>query len=167
MLQAAGAHTTPTITAGRDLDEAIGLLLAYTLLTPSSQDSLAMHRLVAQLTRDRAPDSSRARWQSAAVRALEQLWPQRPWDHEHWPDCRRLLAHATTATHHSQPNSPAPAATAALLGRVGQYQLVRAQFAVARELTRRALAIFEAVYGPEHPEVALTLVYGPEHLRSR
>jgi len=157
VLHAAGGHTTPTITAGRDLDDAIGLLLAYALLTPGSQDTLAMHRLVAQLTRDHAPDTSRARWQAAAIRALDELWPQRPREHEHWPDCQRLLAHATTATHDSQPDSPAPAATAALLGRVAQYQHVRAQFTVACDLTQRALAIEEAVYGPEHPEVAITL----------
>ncbi len=71
--------------------------------------------------------------------------------------CGRLLAHALAATDHAERDAIANTQTAALLGHVGQYQDARAEFAAAARLTERALKIKEAVYGPEHPEVARTL----------
>ena len=90
---------------------------------------------------------------------LAGLWPQRPWEHEQWPACQRVFAHALTTTDQTQRLGSAPEQTARLLARVGQYQEARAQYTPARELLARAVAIFEAVYGPEHPEVAGTLDY--------
>ncbi len=42
-----------------------------------------------------------------------------------------------------------------LLNQVGLYLGVRAEFAAARKAYERALAIDEAAYGPDHPEVAI------------
>ena len=95
----AAAHNgdVPEVT-GQQTDEAVTLLLAYAVLTRSAEQTFGMHRLIAQLTRDNADPDAQARAVSAAVSVLDQSWPQQPWEHEQWPACQRLLAHAITAT---------------------------------------------------------------------
>ncbi len=139
------------------VDEAIGALLRYALLMPTGGQTFDMHRLIGQLTRDRADAPTQARAAAGAVTALDALWPDHPWDHEQWPTCQQLLSHALAATEHSERHAAAPKHTASVLAGVGQYQLARAQLTSAHQLTQRALTIKEAVYGPEHPEVARTL----------
>jgi Tfp pilus assembly protein PilF len=138
-------------------DDAIELLLRYALLMSSSEQTFGMHRLIGQLTRDRAEPASRAHAATAAVTALASLWPTSSWEHEQWPACQRLLAPALAATAHSLRYRAAPEHTASVLGRVGQYQEARARLTSAQELTERALAIKETIYGPEDPAIAATL----------
>ncbi len=85
------------------------------------------------------------------------MLPERPWEHERWPLCVRLVEHALSAAGHAERHETTRELTAVVLARVGQYQHARAQYAAARDLTVRALAIKEAVYGLEHPEVTSTL----------
>ena len=151
--QAAG---TPAV-SDRDVDEAVELLLSYSMLTPSGSNAVAMHRLVGQFTRERATHAARTAAAATAVTILDDLWPARPWQHEQWPVCERLLAHAVAASEHSEHQAAAPTETARLLTRVGLYEWARGEYFAARRLIERALATFEAVYGPEHPDVAMTL----------
>ena len=157
LLQALADHSSIAGVSGQAVDEAIAALLGYALLTPALQDTLAMHRLIGQLTRERADTDTQGIAAGLAVVMLGGLWPGRPWEHEQWPACQRLLAHALTATEHTQRLKATPQHTANLLGRIAQYQQARGEYLPARQLTERALAINEAVYGPEHPEVASTL----------
>ncbi len=66
LLRAAGAHTTPMI-EGAQLDGAIATLLGYALLTPAADETLGMHRLIAQQMRDRVPAAVHAPRVEAAV----------------------------------------------------------------------------------------------------
>lgn len=111
---------------GRRADDAIGSLLGYALLSATGDQTFGLHRLIAQLTRERSDSGQQARARAAAVGALLALWPERPSEHEQWPACRRLLARALAATEHSQRHATAPEQTAVLLGRVGQYPGVSA-----------------------------------------
>jgi tetratricopeptide (TPR) repeat protein len=157
LLQTAGETTGTPQTTAMQIDAALTLLLAYAVLTRSDEQTFVMHRLIAQLTRDATDAAAHARAVSAAVSALDESWPARPWEHEQWPACERLLAHAITATDHSEHHDAGREQTASLLVRMGQYQQALGELAMARQLTQRALTIEEAVYGPEHPDVAGTL----------
>jgi hypothetical protein len=95
--------------------------------------------------------SPQAHAAAAAAAALAAVWPEQPWEHEQWPACERLLAHALAASEHSQLQDVAPEQTATVLARVGRYQQARAQLSSAQQLTQRALVIKEAVYGPSTP----------------
>jgi tetratricopeptide (TPR) repeat protein len=146
----------PGVTAAM-VGEAIELLLGYALLTATADQTLGLHRLIGQLARDNASHAERERAAASAVTLLDRLLADRPWEHEQWPVCQRLLAHALSATQHADALNAVPEQTAHVLVRVGQHQRTRAQFTSARQLLTRALAINEAVHGPEDPEVAITL----------
>jgi Tfp pilus assembly protein PilF len=157
LLDAIVQHSETSAVGQQTADDAIELLLAYALLTPAVEQTFGMHRLIGQLIRERGGSPAQARPATAAVIALYALWPDRPWEHEQWPACERLLSHALTVVGHSEQQGAAPEQTAIVLLRVGQYQMARAQLTSARELIERALAIQEPLYGPEHPQVAITL----------
>lgn len=119
LLDTLADHSTTPGVAGQDVDDAITVLLGYALLSPSAEDTFGMHRLIAQLTRESAdPDTQRSAAGLAAT-MLAGLWPGRPWEHEQWPACQRVLAHAITATDHSERHDSAREQTARLLVRIG------------------------------------------------
>ena len=78
-----------------------------------------------------------------------------------WPRWAVLLPHVLAAAglaQHAGPGGQDVMADAAwLLDRAGTYLQVRARPADARELLEQALAITEAAYGPDHPDVAARL----------
>jgi hypothetical protein len=135
LLEAAVEYSDIPNVSSRTTDDAIELLLAYALLTPAAELTFDMHCLIGKLTRQRGEVAAQAAAAAAAVTALDAVWPQEPWEHEQWPVCQRLLAHALTATAHSQRYDAALEQTATLLGRVRQYQQARAQLNSAKELT--------------------------------
>src|SRR6266700_916187 len=78
-----------------------------------------------------------------------------------WPRWAVLLPHVLSATGHPG-TVPAPEAAtgpdaAWLLDRAATYLQVHARPDDARPLAERALAIAEAAYGPDHPDVAIRL----------
>jgi tetratricopeptide (TPR) repeat protein len=143
--------------AQQRVDEAIELLLAYALLTSSEEGTLNVHRLIQEGVRTRASPDARQQGAASAVAILEQVFPDHPWETDHWPSCERLLSHGIVATNHAQALRTAPALTARVLGRMGQYQYARAELGSARDLLESALALKESVYGGDHAEVARTL----------
>jgi len=139
------------------VDEAIGLLLGYALLTVSGEQTFAMHRLVGRLARTNASSVTRTGAITCAVGALQATFPKASSEYEQWPACERLLSHALDATTYAQRDDVALAETAALLVRAGLYQRERAQYDSACELVQRAVAIYEAQSGPPGPELANAL----------
>jgi tetratricopeptide (TPR) repeat protein len=81
---------------------------------------------------------------------------------QNWPQWAVLLPHVLAATSHldsaaGQPNSQAMTVGSALLGQAGFYLWTQARHTDAKALEERALAIDEATYGPDHPNVATRL----------
>jgi tetratricopeptide (TPR) repeat protein len=79
-----------------------------------------------------------------------------------WPRWAVLLPHVLAATGYldSAAGQPGPAMMADgswLLDRAGTYLQVHARLADAKVLKERALAIDEAIHGPDHPDVATDL----------
>jgi tetratricopeptide (TPR) repeat protein len=81
---------------------------------------------------------------------------------EDWPRWAVLLPHVLAATGHFEPlagpreQSGAPE-TSWLLDRAATYLQVHARLGEALPLAERALAITEAAYGPDHPNVGTGL----------
>jgi hypothetical protein len=79
-----------------------------------------------------------------------------------WPRWAVLLPHVLAVTGHADQASSqlGPAVlddTSWLLDQAGMYLRVQARLTDAKWLTQRALAIDEAAYGPDHPDVAIRL----------
>jgi tetratricopeptide (TPR) repeat protein len=134
------------------LNEAIVALRAYSLII-ATDNSLGVHRLVQAVTAHRMDDGARRTWKSAAVAAVNNSFPDDSDDVRNWPTCAQLLPHALVVAMHEEDNT-APETLARLLNQVGLYMGGRADFASARSCYERALRIDEAVYGPDHPDVA-------------
>ncbi|GAB4050225.1 FxSxx-COOH system tetratricopeptide repeat protein [Catellatospora paridis] len=139
-----------------DWEQAAGALLGTALATRVGDDRVRVHRLVGEVTRHQLAEHGSdlpERWAGLAVDLLVQLTPERPWEPSAWPVMVDLASHVAAATD----LAPAAANTATVLGRLGQYLEIRAEYAAARAHQQRALAIEEAVHGADHPEVARTL----------
>jgi len=79
-----------------------------------------------------------------------------------WPQWAVLLPHVLAAAGHAghPGRQPGPAVmndASWLLDRAGTYLQVQAQLTDAKTLLERALAIEEAAYGPDHPDVGIRL----------
>jgi tetratricopeptide (TPR) repeat protein len=135
-------------------DDAIGALRRFSLVSRSG-DMLSVHRLVQAVTRERMTEEARKLWAAAAARAVNAAFPDSSDDVRTWPVCSRLLPHALEAADHSDALQVAPHETAWLLNQAGVYLWGRAELARARRMFERALKVAEAVYGPDHPEVAV------------
>jgi hypothetical protein len=127
--------------SAQGVDDAIELLLAYALLSATADGTLGMHRLVQDQARTTAGREGCAVSAARAIALLDWVLPDRPWEHQQWPLCLRLLEHALTAAGCAEQHEVARAQTARLLGRVAQYQHARAAYATARGLLERGLAI--------------------------
>jgi hypothetical protein len=130
-------------------DAALAALRRYSLLQVT-EEAFAVHRLVQAVTRDRLPPDDRTTWAATAVRLMLGAFPSghEPEEVRTWPTCVRLLPHALAAAEHTEALKVEADATGELLDQMGLHLRARAQFAEARAVHQRALAITEATYGP-------------------
>src|SRR5262249_53001022 len=131
--------------------------------------AVTVHRLVQAVAR------ARSEINGSALGAVERLtarllaiYPKKSFDHRSWPLCAQLTPHvlalrdvcADVTSDIADWPTLLNEAGAALLNVVGDYFLGRAAYSQAEQLFRDALAIYEKVLGPEHPDTARSL----EHL---
>ena len=136
------------------LDRDRAALLRYSLIEARG-GTIWVHRLVQAATRARlAREGREQEWAEAAVKLVDDAFPFKLDKVETWSASVRLLPHALAAAGHSESLGVALETTGRLLNEVGLYLRNRAQPAEAERSLRRALAIAEKVYGPDHPEVA-------------
>jgi len=163
LLSEGGEHLpqplSATVTDPLAINKAMAALLQYSLIE-KTQDALSAHRMVQAVTRDRLPEDARRTWAGAAVRLVNDafsspvIWD---WDVQAWSENARLLPHALAAAGHAEALQVASEATAYLFNQAGLYLKGRAEFAEAKAAYERALAIAEAAYGLDHPNVAVTI----------
>lgn len=117
-----------------------------------------MHRLVQAAVFDHLSQQDRQRFAGSALLLLNEHLPVDVQTNvSSWPTYARLLTHGLAAVQHVD-NLPAEERLVMeLLNKFGEYLLTRAQFSQAEPMMRRALAIDEQSYGPEHPYVAIRL----------
>jgi tetratricopeptide (TPR) repeat protein len=140
-------------------DTVIAALRRYALVE-TAEPTLAVHRLVQAVTRDRLAEDDRRTWAAAAVTCLARAVRQGetpPWDVRSWPALAEWLPHGLAAAAHAEGLQVARQDTALVLNQFGLYFRARAQWTDARAALARALTLYEAAYSPDHPTVATTV----------
>ena len=135
------------------------------LLTPLARHSLvrrdreartySVHRLVQSVLLDELTAATRKGLAERAVMVLDQAFPDV--EYANWPRCERLVPHALAAWGWIEGEDQRVPEAARLLNRAGYYLHLRARYAEAEPLYRRALRIREAALGPDHPDTASCL----------
>lgn len=135
------------------VNRAVDALQRYSLIN-ATPESLSVHRLVQAVARDRLSEEERKRWADAAVRLVNDAFPQKSQDVGTWSECSVLLPHALAAAGHSEGLEVAQKETQHILNQAGGYLFGRAEYKEAGALFERALPIAENVYGSDNNEVA-------------
>jgi tetratricopeptide (TPR) repeat protein len=137
-----------------DLDAAIAALRDYSLLE-TGNGTVSVHRLVQAVIRDAlAPDYARQAVE-AALSLVRSAYPFDSDDYRFWPRCKVLDAHVVAVAAYAEALGVEIARCAYLLNQYALYRGAIADYAGKKAALERALRIDEAVYGPEHPEVAI------------
>lgn len=137
-----------------DLYKALGELIHFSLSNPSfNGTAFSVHRLIQQVTRERQEPPCPAPELTCALVWVNAEMPNDADDVRTWPIAVPLVPHAiATATFAADRAIPEP--TGRLLTQAARLLVVQANYRAAEPLCRRALAIAEASYGPDHREVA-------------
>jgi hypothetical protein len=117
-------------------------------------DSLQLHRLVQAILRARSTaEAAKPDLAVTAVRLLRAAVSPDPWNNPGtWPQWRRLLPHALTATDAGRALDDVGADVAWLLNEAAVYLLTRGEPAAGLPLIERALELRRRVLGEEHPD---------------
>ncbi|RNL72465.1 tetratricopeptide repeat protein [Streptomyces sp. I6] len=154
-------HIPTTLTGPADpptRDAALGLLAAYSMITPDAPTgTVAVHRLVQALTRTPDPDDphrtpelvDQARQQ--ATTNLHTAFPDTWSTPATWPTWRTLLPHIDALADHTTPDTDTPT-TAHVLNRTGLFLDDQGQPAHAIRHLQRALTDRTRVLGEDHPD---------------
>jgi tetratricopeptide (TPR) repeat protein len=121
---------------------------------------VSVHRLAQTVMRDRL--AARGEAEATAVQALTlvaEAFPSgdAPLDVRSWPACAALRPHALARLTNAPEEGEIAQKTTLLLNQLALYFVARAEHSEAEPLMRRALAIDEAGFGPDHPTVAVDL----------
>ena len=140
--------------------EAVAALAEVSLVTRETLEDgspgISVHRLVQEVMRlqlGTAADEMAAR----ATRLVASAYPRDADDVRSWSACRRLEGLAVAVLAHASETGPSAENTSLLLKLYAIHLNARAEHAAAELLYRRALAIDENRFGPDHPDVADSL----------
>ena len=155
-----GSRPSPLAVAVRDplqLNDAIGVLLRFSLLTRRHNGVLDVHLLVQAVVRRNLDDEARARWAGVALAAVRAAYPENGEDVGTWSICAALVPHALAAVGHAERTQTSAGDASWLLDGVARYLQSRAEFARSKANYERALAIAVTAHGPDHPVVGTLL----------
>jgi len=138
------------------LNEVLKVLRKYSLIELEN-GKLSIHRLVQAVIRHAMNKKDFKRWTGVAVHIVNASFPKDSYDVRTWPVCLPLIPHASTSLSHAEATQFASNKTARLLNQMGLYLKARAEYAQAKKMYERAIAIDEAALGPDHPNVAIRL----------
>jgi len=138
------------------LDDAVAALRRYSLVQ-IEDGKLDVHRMVQAVVRDRLDAAGQEMWAEAAVRLVNNAFPEGSDDVRTWPVCAPLLPHALVVARRSSLLNVEPSATGQLLSNVGDHLWGRARYLEAKAVLEQAIAIDEAAFGAHHPNVARDL----------
>ena len=143
-------------------DEALGILASYSMISRSGVDdaeTISMHRLFQSVIRHglHYDDPRRHAARHTALTWLERAQPPDPAANvSGWAAWRDLMPHIDAlASCHRQGNEPPQLGS--VLNHATIFTLTQGQHQRAHTLANRALAIAEAAYGSDHPDVAISL----------
>jgi hypothetical protein len=122
--------------------DAVAALRRYSLVSPSADGLVSVHRLVQAVTLDQMPADLVTAWQRAAAAVIEAALPDDPTQRETWPAYALLLPHALAAL---PPDSDGMERVSTYLGHSGRY-------GAARDREREVVEARVRILGPEHPD---------------
>ena len=138
-------------------------LFAYSLVSratvetgKAAQDGFVVHRLVQDFTRRGMTEERRKESLREALGWVNVAFVGDPQDVQSWPVLDPLAPHALVVAKQAD-EATITEPTASLFDRLATLLQQKARYAEAEPLFRRALAIDEASYGPDRPEVATDL----------
>jgi hypothetical protein len=132
------------------LDEAIGALLAYSLVRRTPNHTLTMHRLVQAVLKYGLQKDAQRLWAERTVRAVSQAFPEV--ERENWLQCQQYIPHVLMCAKYIDQWEMAFPEAALLLNNAGVYLTESAQYEQAEPFLQQALSIREQVLGPDHPD---------------
>jgi tetratricopeptide (TPR) repeat protein len=143
--------------AGDDPAEALANLADYSLArrNPDRQE-FSVHRLVQDVTRRGLVDEERRRSLVEALAWMNSGFVGDPEDVRTWSRLDPLAPHVRVIVEHAD-GAHIGEPTAVLMNDLGLLLAAKARYVEAEPLYRRALAIGEASYGSDHPNVAMRL----------
>jgi len=137
--------------------EALAGLAAYSLAQfDTTGDAVVVHRLVQEISRRRGEAAALGPGLRTVLAAVNEAAKGNPSDVRAWPVWSALAPHAAAVARHAD-GAGLTKPTARLMNETALYLNTRCQFQEAEPLYRRALAIDERSYGPDHPDVASAL----------
>ena len=147
----------PLVKAIPEPREALAGLRRFSLARfDASGDAVLIHRLVQEITRGRMADADRTATMQLALNSVNAVAPEEAMDVRTWEVWTPLAAHAEAVTRHADAAGLAES-TGWLMHQLARYWRARGQFRVAEPFYRRALAILEHTYRPDHLNVAAAL----------
>jgi tetratricopeptide (TPR) repeat protein len=136
--------------------ETVGALAVRSLVIVPAQGHLQVHRLVQAVTRDQLDDDQSAVWAERALGLVAAILPPEPGDYRTWSVYAKLAPHIEAVTGHAT-SPPSLTRKIDLLRKLGNYLSESEQLRAARITVERLLKIQEEAYGPDDPQVAMTL----------
>jgi len=133
---------TPLLQDELAAGDAIAALRRYSLVTPTADGSVSVHRLVQAVTLDQMPDDLAKPWRQATAALIEAAIPGDTAPPECWPACAALLPHARAALADGRDG----------MARLAKYLGERGSYASARELQQRVLDALAQSLGAEHAD---------------
>jgi tetratricopeptide (TPR) repeat protein len=142
--------------AGGDPTNALTELSTLSLLQ-LDDESLRLHRLVLKCARTTLSEHARATACAAALKWINSILPRAEYDETGWKLWNSLSPHLDEVIAAGNALEIESKALGAICGKLGDWLFYQARHKQAEPLMRRALAIGEKSYGPEHPNVATAL----------
>jgi tetratricopeptide (TPR) repeat protein len=144
-------------TRHRAAKRALAQAETYSLLNRDpDQPRFKLHRLVQHILRLSASEADRATALAMGIQLFEENDPGDPQDVRTWKQWNPLQPHAVSIVNHA-PEEPAPQHLSWLLGCLALLLNTKSLHAQAELHSRRALKLEEASFGPDHPNVAISL----------
>jgi nuclear transport factor 2 (NTF2) superfamily protein len=144
-----GPILQPIATDPLKLNEAIGALLAYSLIHRTPHHTLTIHRLVQAILKHGMNKNTKRRWAERAIRIVNYAFPKV--EYENWLRCQAYIPHVLASKALIEEQDLAFTEAAQLLNGAGNYLTKSAQYEQAEPLLQRSLAIYEQILGPDHP----------------
>ncbi len=130
----------------------IKILRRYSLIDKAASD-IFIHRLVQVVIRDLLTSDQQQKWIGITTKMIRETLPLNPLEKKTREVAGRLISHAEHIAKQAIENE----SLADLLNRLGRCFQNNALYLQGQVYLERALSIKEKIFGPEHPEVAISL----------
>ena len=137
-----------------DIIEALGVLLAFSLITSTvKKESYQLHRLVQLATQSWLETQGQTnQWQKRVILSVENLFPWIPLEDP--ASCGKLYPHAQKVL---QYEGVAEERRTSLLTKMSKFDMFQGRYKVAQANCERALNVQQRLFGNEHPRTIDTV----------